>query len=495
MRGRLAILITVVVVLVVLVVLNAASYVKVEREADLEFKPDRSTTNARATGTRALYDFLQQSGYKVTRWTQPPSALLRDDANKPSTFVVIGQVRVPFKREEAQAVQRWVEAGGRLVIIDRVPDTVLMPTSGGWRVSSELFDYPDIDSRPDDMEKMTAGVRPLAPAQPTVLTRDVESVMPSRFSARLHAYPTWHEGVGYGRVPDASVNASRGDEDEGAGQFESEDEPPPPPRPGEGPITKVVPPDIEVSSVVDVPLAPVRHIADWREKGDGALLVDYAYGRGRVCVLGDPYIVANSGIRNADNLQLAVNVVLGGDSDGLVAFDEFHQGLGGARPTGAFSLFAGTPVLWIFAQAGFIVLVFLWSRGRRFARPLPAPHVDRRSKLEFVASMAELQQRARAYDLAVENVYARTRRALARYAGLDPTAPREEIAARVASRSGLDRAQIEQLLAECEDVVAGGQTNARRATALVRSLRELERDLGIRMRAREIMQTLRGKQK
>jgi len=35
----------------------------------------------------------------------------------------------------------------------------------------------------------------------------------------------------------------------------------------------------------------------------------------------------------------------------------------------------------------------------QFARPLPLPRVDRRSTLEFVASMAELQERAQAFDL------------------------------------------------------------------------------------------------
>jgi hypothetical protein len=134
------------------------------------------------------------------------------------------------------------------------------------------------------------------------------------------------------------------------------------------------------------------------------------------------------------------------------------------------------------------VLALIWTRGRRFARPLPAPHTDRRSKLEFVASMAELQQRARAYDLAVENIYARTRRALARYAGLPAGAPTEEVAARAAARSGRDARQLAALMRECEDAIAGARLAPRRAVELARQLRELERDLGILMRSREIRQ-------
>ena len=495
MQGRLAIFLTVAVVVVLLVALNAASYVRVETEADLEFRPDRSTHNAGATGTRALHDFLRQSGFRVARWAQAPSALRgAKTAERPETFVVVGQLRRPFVAEEARALVRWVWEGGRLVVIDRAPDAALLPASGNWGVSSETFDLPEMHTRPDEPEAMTAGVRPVGPTQPTLLTRDVDQVMPSRFASRLHVYPTSHSGIGPAAATREANDVKDGaDESDGARVEDEEDSPPSPPPvllpPSVGPVAGVEttdepPPPAEEDST---PRAPVRHFPDARP-GEGALLVDYAYGRGRVVVLADPYVVSNGGISRADNLQLAVNVVAG-SRDGLIAFDEFHQGAGGGRGGGAFAFFAGTPVLWMFAQAGAVALALLWSRGRRFARALPAPHVDRRSKLEFVASMAELQQRARAHGLAVENVYARTRRALARYAGLAPDAPHEEIAARVAARSGGDGRQLAALLAECEAAVAGRQhTPARKALALVRHLRDLERDLGIRMRAREIRQ-------
>jgi hypothetical protein len=140
------------------------------------------------------------------------------------------------------------------------------------------------------------------------------------------------------------------------------------------------------------------------------------------------------------------------------------------------------------AQLFLIAAAVAWTRGRRFARPLPAPRVDRRSKLEFVASMAELQQRARAFDLAIENVYGRTRRALARYGGADASAKRETIAAAVAARSGRSREEIESLMRECEDAINGAPITPRESLALVARLRELERTLGIRMRSREIRQ-------
>ena len=136
-----------------------------------------------------------------------------------------------------------------------------------------------------------------------------------------------------------------------------------------------------------------------------------------------------------------------------------------------------------------LILLVLWTRGRRFARPLPLPQVDRRSSLEFVASMAELQQRARAYDLAIENIYSRTRRVLARYAGVDYNSPRKVIAERIAARSTLSAHQLETLMRQSEDAINGGGMSERQTIQLVKRLREIETTLGLRMRSREVKQT------
>lgn len=478
MKGRLAVFLTVVVMVFVLVALNAASYVRVEQSADTEDEPDRSTFNSGATGTRAFFEYLRETGNDAVRWRQPVSELLSGrEAGEysNSTFVVVGELRKEFTHDETQALLRWVGRGGRLVIIDRTPAPQLLPTSGRWRVSSEVFEVPGRGTRADDAEEMTHGVELVRPAQPTALTRDVASVSRSRFAGRLHAYRVEltpavayrRSGIGLARTPEPTPE----EEDE-----VPEDYQPPPPAPGS-----------EGTSVKTESPAPVSHLDDGRA-GTGSMLVDYAYDSGRVVVLSDPYVVSNAGINRADNLFLAVNLVTGGRGRARVMFDEVHHGYGGGRNE-TLAYFRGTPVVWLFAQGALVALALVWTRGRRFARPLPAPRVDRRSKLEFVASMAELQQRARAYDLALENVYARTRRALARYGGLPPMAPPERIAERVAARSGHDRAALEALLRECEDACAGAPLTGRRALELTRRLRALERDLGLLMRSREIRQT------
>jgi len=172
---------------------------------------------------------------------------------------------------------------------------------------------------------------------------------------------------------------------------------------------------------------------------------------------------------------------------GLIAFDEFHQGHA-ATQNALIQYFAGTPVIAICLQLALIALVIVWSRGRRFARPLPLPHVDRRSSLEFVASMAELQQRARAYDLALENIYTRVRRVLVRHAGASNNSSRADVARRVALRSKLNQQELESLMRNCEDVINGAPTNARGSLDLARRLRAIEAALGLRMRSRETKQ-------
>jgi hypothetical protein len=433
MRQRFGIIIAIVLAIGLLAAINSVGYFGEETKPDSEQVPNRSTYNAGATGTRALYDLLSESGYKVMRWREVPEKILGDGGQQVHTFVIIGNTPVSVSEDEAKSLLLWVERGGRLVIIDRRPEPYLLAASGDWTINTEFLEYPGFGVDPANPEQMTEGIKPLQPVQPTTLTREVEAVMPSKFFAEI-------------KFSAASEDAIK--------------------KNGQGNASP----------------APVVHLAS----SGRVLLIDYAHGQGRIVVLSDPFIVANGGISLKDNLQLAINIL--SSSDGVIAFDEFHQGRGLTR--NAFvGYFEGTPVLAIFGQIVVIILLIVWTRGRRFARPLPLPVVDRRSSLEFVASMAELQHRARAFDLAIENVYSRTRRVLARYAGVDYNSPRSEIAKRVADRSKVDAHQLETLMRQSEEAINGGAISERQSIHLVKRLREVEGSLGLRMRSRDVKQT------
>ena len=102
--------------------------------------------------------------------------------------------------------------------------------------------------------------------------------------------------------------------------------------------------------------------------------------------------------------------------------------------------------------------------------------------------MAELQQRAKAHDLALENIYGRVRRVLVRYSGLSNASPRAEIAKRAASRSRLNPDELEALMRNCEDIINGIHTTAKESLRLVQRLREIESSLGLRTRLRDARQ-------
>jgi hypothetical protein len=466
MRQRLTIILTFFVIVGVLVILNTLTYVKKEKLQDSEMIPNRSTYHSGPTGARALHDFLSESGYKVMRWREAPEKLLSGAGNDVTTFVVIGSTQLPFSEEQVQTLHAWIARGGFFVLIDRDPDSRLLPKPAEWwTLSSRTLDFPGFELDPADASAMTRDMKALAPIQPTRFTHNVGGVMPSRFAGRITVVPGEHKAPKEG---EHKGYATRPTGDDTSPEESGDEEPPPPAAYDESEEPKFSP-------------APVVHIAD----GDGALLVDYLYGRGRIVVLTDPYFVANNGVREKDNLQLAINTITA--YDGLIAFDEYHQGRGITRNAFA-SYFSGTPVLAIGAQLVLLVLLILWTNARRFGRPLPLPQVDRRSSLEFVASMAELQERSRAFDLAIENIYSRTRRVLARYAGVDYNSSRTEIASRIAARSTIKAHQIETLMRQCEDAINGQPINWRQALDLVRRLRELERKLGLRMRSRDVRQ-------
>ena len=465
MRQRLLIIFTIVLVLGVLIALNALNYSRPNRQSESELAPNRSTYNAGATGTRALYELLSESGYKVTRWREPVAKLAGENGEGIGIFVLLGPVQRPISEDDAASVLRWVERGGRLVIIDRMPNVDLLPKSGQWTISTEQLTYPELGIDPADSERMTEGTEAVHPLQPTLLTRDVRDIRPSRFASAIM----------FSRATNAEVKPQSSDND---GHNDSDDDLPEDKAP---PVPEANQQAADRKSAHPVSPAPVVHLNNSR----GALLIDYAYGAGRIIVLSDPYVVCNGGIKLADNLLLSLNTVT--ESNGLIAFDEFHQGHAISENALA-AYFAGTPILAICGQLVLICLAMVWTRGRRFSRPLPLPQVDRRSSLEFVASMAELQQRARAFDLAIENIYSRTRRVLTRYAGVDHHSSRSEIAERVSSRSSLGRKKLETLMRNCENAINGEPISERQSIELVRQLRELEGLLGLRMRSREARQ-------
>jgi hypothetical protein len=134
----------------------------------------------------------------------------------------------------------------------------------------------------------------------------------------------------------------------------------------------------------------------------------------------------------------------------------------------------------IFGQIALIAFLVSLSRSRRFARPVPEVEPDRRTKLEYVGAMAELQQRTRAYDLAMENIYGDFRRRVSSLFGVDMSlTSRRQLARLIADRIKGDAVEIESVMQKCQDIIHGEATNKKETIALAARLRKIESDLGM----------------
>jgi len=497
MKQRLFIFFGLFILIVVLIGLNAISYTQKEKELDIEENPNRSTFNLGATGTRAFFDLLKETGRNPVRWQNPTADLLRNNKDKPSTLIIIGKTREPLADTETQQILQWVSEGGKLVLIDREPDSELVKTSANWKILFNLsYRVPDGATDASNQPEMTAGIKAARAVQPTAYTKGVNGVQTSAFatSVTFDRLPEEEitrktsgdetfsmpepdgENEGFGR---GSTNSTAGDK-EPALKVKTPTPKPPPLKKIETIEDEAVvvraDPDDETAS----PLAPVVHL----QADDRNILVDVPYGAGQIVFLSDPYIVSNGGINLVDNAALAINVVTA--REGIIAFDEYHQGYGTNRNR-FLEFFAGTPVVPVFVQIALIVGLIFFSQSRRFARAVPEPEPDRLSKLEYVSAMAELQQRTKGFDLALENIYTDFRRRVARLVGVDALkARKQDFALLIVERLPNENAgEIAELMQRCEDVMHGDATNKREVLHLTTRLRELETKLGLQRRKRK----------
>jgi hypothetical protein len=472
MRQKFFIFLGLILLIGLLIGINAVSYVQKDKIPDTELTPNRSTYNSGSTGTRAFYDLLAETGRKVTRWQEKPFALLNNAANSPKTFVIIGQTRLKIEKPDAEQILKWVANGGKLVIIDREPTANLLKTDARRLISSipsKDFAYNTDPSNPAGMiGKELAG----KPTQPTIFTRNINAVQPSRFTSSVSIQPIDE------KTQNNSETNSTDDYDE--------DEPPPPVKTpikngsGNGATLypKPTPPLPKLESETSVEAVPFVHIATPAKN----ILVDFPYGAGQIVYLTDPYIVSNAGISLVDNAQLGLNII--SSRDGLIAFDEYHQGYGLTNPL--LDYFEGTPLIPVFLQLMLLLGVIFYTISRRFARPLPADEPNRLSKLEYISAMAELQQSTRAYDLAVENIYTEFRRSVTRHFGVDNyTTSRRDLAGLIAERTKFNASELENLMSHCENIMHGEPTNKREVLELTSRLREIEDKLNLKRKRKE----------
>ena len=446
MRRYLGIIIGIALALGVLIALSAAGNLDFDRPPENEREPIRSSYNSGPTGTRAFYQLLEESGTPVARLREDFKSLSANAA-KPAEamLIIVGPFNPNFDipYEEAAALQKWIADGGNALIVSRYPIS--------------QFGDPMIQSRVQDKNlPWTAPVETLVdPAsdelivQPTELTRNLRGLELTTLAARIKFEP-----------PDIE---------------EDEEETTPTPSPTATPEAVPAEPEQSAEDQCDPFLyAPVVHLGD----KDGAVLADFRYCKGRLVFLSDPFVIANNGIARGSNLTLAMNLVRAlskGEKDQRrrIFFDEFHHGYR-SQINPLVSYVRGTPVPWLLLQGILLSLLIVFTVGKRFARPLPLPQLDRHSPLEFVGSMANLQQAARSRDLALENIYPRFKTTLCRRLGLSSRAKTDDIIASLRRRHlPIDEIEVRQTLSDAEVTLAGEKIDDAQLVKLVGRMRHI----------------------
>ncbi len=458
MKRYFGIIATVVLVLIVLVALNAAGTITLDRPPEDESSPLRSSYNSGPTGTRAMYQLLEEAGYDVARWREPYKDLNLASSNaKGASLVVVGPfpLETEIEAEESRALQDWVAAGGRLLVISRHPKAQFrdeyLHTEAPFIKADQTADKNAASSAAQESHDLFI-------AQPTTLTRDVRGLVLSKWAARLTFHP-----------PAETASQS---------QEADSNPPPPPPAPTKqsSPTPQAAPDTVEPLAELYGDLStPVVHLGDSK----GAVLAEFEYGAGRILFLSDPFVIANNGIARGANLNLVLNLMeaLGGTKQ-KIFFDEFHHGYR-SQGNALMNYFRGTPVPWVFAQLLFVAVLLAYSYGKRFARPLPMPQADRHSPLEFVSSMASLQQAAQARDLALENIYPRFKTRLCRTLGLPATATPTAIIARLQRRvqTTASKAELLSIFSTSERALQGERLDDQQLIDLVAAMRRITAQL------------------
>lgn len=190
-------------------------------------------------------------------------------------------------------------------------------------------------------------------------------------------------------------------------------------------------------------------------------------GEGRVSWWAAPTPLTNGQISSAANLQLLLNVA-GAPGQRLVLWDEHYHG----HSRSLWSYAAGTPLPWIAAQAGLLLVAVCATYSRRRGPVRSRAVGPRTSPLEFIEMLGALYGRADANGAAVTSAHRRCRRSVAVSCGIPHDASDDTIAKTVASRFGVDEREVVHVL---EAAVRAERDPALRAEEALKLTQQLQR--------------------
>ncbi|HTR48163.1 MAG TPA: DUF4350 domain-containing protein [Verrucomicrobiae bacterium] len=206
--------------------------------------------------------------------------------------------------------------------------------------------------------------------------------------------------------------------------------------------------------------------------GDNIVALSYKVGQGEVIWWASPSPISNGSIRDKGNMAFFLNSI-GAPENSRVLWDEYFHGARGSL--GSYIL--GTPLPWAALQIGVAFLAILLTFSRRSGAKR-APAADSRlSPLEFVETLGDLYQSARAAPAAVGVSYRRFRFALSRKLAMAPAAKLSDISRAAAVRFGWQEDSLLDTLTRSERAMRSINLSDREALDLVRQLHDYSASL------------------
>jgi hypothetical protein len=180
--------------------------------------------------------------------------------------------------------------------------------------------------------------------------------------------------------------------------------------------------------------------------------------------------LTNSRISEAHNLDLFLNA-LGTEINGVarpesIYWDEYFHG----QRMSLWVYAERTPVIWGLVQTTLIGIAILFTLGRRSGPVVPAAAASRLWPLEFVDTLGELYERARATPAAVDVVYRNLRTSLTRQLQLPVAISDGALAQAVENRLGWREAGLAETLERADAARQDRKLTPAAALALVQKL-------------------------
>jgi hypothetical protein len=242
---------------------------------------------------------------------------------------------------------------------------------------------------------------------------------------------------------------------------------------------------ISVASQVRLSPAPNAPYQTLFTDNQGTIAVSKPLGKGHVIIVANARMVSNEGIKEADNVVFLANVAheaigSAGKSRQVIAFDEYHHGVGFTlEQAGQQNWLSTLPLPIKAATWPFIALLVLlvYNGNRRFGVAEPLPLVPYRPSTDYVHSLARWYRRAEASDIAFETLYRAFLRDLAQHLDAAQDAPAADLQARIVKRYPQDAEAMTQLIARCEQITAGTRVPPADLIAIARQLEHFKRRL------------------